>query len=105
MFEEEADTISCDVGSDTMQAVLCAAQTLRDPFLAEDDTDAVEIEQVDTIPLDLIELEDTALLLPNRRPPTDSDWPPVPKPPGARQIRRAGMYKAITRVSSLITIK
>jgi hypothetical protein len=106
VFEDEADTISVDVGSDTMQAMLaCPA--------------APSVSPSDTIPLQVIDFDDTLVrrlatasgdehtdvLLRSARPQTNSDWPPAPKPPGDRQNRRAGMYKAITKVSSLIKIK
>jgi len=32
------------------------------------------------------------------RPATDGEWPPDPKPPGTRKFRRAGMFKAITKL-------
>jgi hypothetical protein len=87
VFDEEADTVSVDVGSDTMQVVLCSAS--------------------DTIPVDMIDFDDTAVSIIHRkaRPRTDSDWPPAPKPPGQRRFRKVGVYKAITNVSALIKIR
>ena len=100
-----------------MQAMIASASG-RDLGFDTAPNDAIP-SPADTIPVEVIEFEDTAVL--NRRislgedttdavillsrPTTDSDWPPEPKPPTARRFRRAGVYKAITKVSSLIKIK
>jgi hypothetical protein len=98
VFDDEADTLSVDPGSDSLQAVLNAALA------------------ADTMPIDMIGFDDTAvrIALDERttdqvimlsRPGTDSEWPPPPKPPDGRRVRRAGVYNAITGVSKLIKIR
>ena len=85
-----------------MQAMLACSASYVDLDLDD------EISPADTIPLAMIDFDDTAVFTNIRRAGrarTNSDWPPAPKAPEARRLRRAGVYKAITQASSIIKLK
>jgi len=80
-------------------------------FLAEG-TDAGRDTIPSEIPFGALGFDDTDVLIlearPGRddratdrqyaRPVTDGDWPPETRPPTTRRFRRAGMFKAITKI-------
>lgn len=85
MFDDEADTISLDEE--------------LEPLMITGDLDAVEPTQ--PIDRDTVQdsgpfatVEDDVML--NKRAATNAAWPPIPKMPADRALRRAGVYRAIT---------
>lgn len=104
MFDDEADTISVDVGEPARPP---RTDTFRDasPFeqvhddLAFEDTDVLVLGALAT--LDEISVTNVSV----GRPGTNADWPPAPKQPATRSARRAGMFKAISSITKLTTIK
>jgi len=100
LFDEESDTVT---------AVFELFRTR--PFQVGFDTgsaDTIEYEDTSIVLLDRPSLTDGNTtdkdIVAITRASTDADWPPVPKPPGERMHRRAGMYKAITHVTKLTKI-
>jgi len=110
MFEDEADTISVDVGFDTSPVGVDAFDTTK-PIEVKQTSDTCP----DTSPLEMVDVfDDTdAVIISTRlasmsddtthvrlpRPSTNADWPPEPKGPASRRLRRAGMFQAITSIT------
>jgi hypothetical protein len=132
MFDDEADTISVDPGFDTKPVAainhdvdafeatqpieLKSADTLREQIAQQIVQQSEQIE-----PVEQIELEDTDILIASKiaeeasvtdvdvgrpkRAGTNADWPPTPKVPADRKHRRAGMYKAISSITKLNSLR
>jgi hypothetical protein len=104
MFDEEAETVSWDPSLE----MITQPTDLTD-FLARGTEPEIGY---DTVPTTILGFEDTDVLVIESRPPrderatdrqyarpvTDGDWPPETRPPTTRRLRRAGMFKAITKI-------
>ena len=121
MFDDEADTISVDPSADLPTPSPSDTFKTVDAF---ESTRPIELKS-DTIQNDQLlpveEIEDTDILVvsklieeasvtnvdlgPPKRAATNADWPPAPKGPADRIHRRAGMYKAISSITKLNSLR
>ncbi len=128
MFEDEADTISIDPDLYTVDLSAAASRSSTTDLTARarSEVDAFEVTSPHEVHARLEpveeELDDTDLLLinskpieeasvtdvnvgRNARPSTNADWPPPPKQPARRSVRRAGIYRAISSITKLNALK
>ena len=87
MFDEEGDTAPAEL-ADVWREFGGEAPTER-ATIGFDDTDMLVIDSIDDgeRPTDRM----------HARASTNGDWPPSPRPPETRRIRRARILKAVTR--------
>jgi hypothetical protein len=103
MFDDEADTISVDPALDVTKPVELRTDTFRDASPFEQVHD--EIEDTDILVVSKLVEEPSITNVSVGRPGTNADWPPAPKKPAVRARRRASIYKAISSITKLTSLK